>query len=105
MLLWTLGCGSGWLQDVHQAARDAVAVGEHPHLQGAVRAAGEDAVAGPGLHLHDAGADVAEDGLLGVLGAERVHQAVARQLPHLRTARPTFRTFDGNGLKKEKNRI
>lgn len=65
------------LQHVHQAAGDVVAVGEDPHLQGAVSATGEDPVPGPSLHLHDAGADVAEDGLLGVLGAKRVHEAVA----------------------------
>lgn len=71
------------LQDVKDTVEDVVAVGEDSHLQGAVCPAGEDTVAGPGLHLHDAGADVAEDGLLGVLGAERMHEAVARQLPDL----------------------
>lgn len=65
------------LQDVDQAAGDVVAVGEDPHLQGAVCSAGEDAVAGTRLHLHDAGTDVAEDGLLGVFDAKRVHEAVA----------------------------
>lgn len=73
------------LQDVHQAAGDVVAVGQHPHLQRAVRSAGEDAVAGPRFHLHDTVADVAEDGLLGMLRAERVHEPVAGQLPHLET--------------------
>lgn len=65
------------LQDINQAAGDIVAVWEDPHLQGAVCPAGEDSVSGPRLHLHDAGADVAEDGLLGMLGAERVHEPVA----------------------------
>ncbi len=65
------------LQDVDQAAGDVVAVGEDPHLQSAVCSTGEDAVAGPRLHLHDAGTDVAEDGLLGVFSAERVHEPMA----------------------------
>lgn len=77
------------LQNVHQAARDAVTVREHPHLQGTVCAAGEDAVAGPGLYLHDTSADVAEDRLLRVFGTERVHQPVAGQFPHLRRGRRT----------------
>lgn len=65
------------LQDVDQAAGDVVAVREDPHLQGAVCSTGEDAVTWPCLHLHDTGADVAEDGLLGMLRAKRVHEPVA----------------------------
>lgn len=72
------------LQDVNQTAWDAVTVGEDPHLQGAVGAAGEDAVARSCLHLHDTGADVAEDGLFSMLAAERVHQPVAGQFPNLK---------------------
>lgn len=75
------------LQDVHQAAWETVTVGEYPHLQGPVCTAGEDAVAGPGLYLHDASANVAEDRLLSVFGTERVHQPVAGQFPHLRRGR------------------
>lgn len=67
----------GELQDVNQAAGDIVAVGEDPHLQGAVCSAGEDAIPRPRLHLHHTGADVAEDGLLGMLAAEGVHEPVA----------------------------
>lgn len=65
------------LQDVNQAAGDVVPIGEDPHLQGAVRSTGEDAVIGMSLHLHHTGANVTEDGLLGVLSAERVHESVA----------------------------
>lgn len=65
------------LQDVNQAAGDIVTVREDPHLQGAVCSAGEDAVIGLRLHLHDTGTDVAEDGLLGMLVAERVHEPMA----------------------------
>lgn len=65
------------LQDVNQAAGDIVTVREDPHLQGAVCSAREDAIIGLGLHLHDPGADVAEDWLLGMLVAERVHEPVA----------------------------
>lgn len=77
------------LQDVHQTAWDTVAVRKHPHLQGAVCAAREDAIAGPGLHLHDPSADVTEDRLLSVFRAKRVHEPVAGQFPHLRRGRPT----------------
>lgn len=65
------------LQDVDQAAGDIVAVREDPHLQGAICSTGEDAVTGARFHLHDTGTDVAEDGLLGMFGAKRVHEAVA----------------------------
>lgn len=65
------------LQDIDQAAGDIVAVREDPHLQGAVCSTGEDAVTGTRLYLHDACTDVAEDGLLGMLGAKRVHEPVA----------------------------
>lgn len=85
--------GRGRLQDVDQTAGDAVAVGQHPHLQGAVGAAGEDSVAGSSLHLHDAGADVAEDGLLGVLGAEGMHEPVSGQFPHLEVLREEKKTL------------
>lgn len=73
-------CG---LQNVEDARGDVVAVGQNPHLEGSVGAAGEYAVAGAGLHLHDARSDVPEDGLLGMLCAKRVHEAMACQLPHL----------------------
>lgn len=75
------------LQDVHQTAGDTVTVREYPHLQGTVCTTGEDAIAGTGLHLHDASADVAEDRLLSVFGTERVHQPVAGQFPHLKRRR------------------
>lgn len=65
------------LQNVNQAAGDIVTVGEDPHLQGAVCSTGKDAVIRLCLHLHDAGTDVAEDGLLGMLIAERVHKPMA----------------------------
>lgn len=61
------------LQDIEYTSRDVVAVREDSHLKGTVRTAGEDAVSWAGLHLHHSGADVAEDGLLGVLRAEGVH--------------------------------
>lgn len=71
------------LQDIDQTARDTVTVREDPHLQGAVRTTGEDAVTRSCLHLHDASTNVAEDGLFSMLGAKRVHQPVAGQFPHL----------------------
>lgn len=71
------------LEDIHQAVGNVVAVRQDSHLQRPVGAAGKNAVAGAGLHLHDAGADVAEEGLLCVFNAEGVHETVARQLPNL----------------------
>lgn len=77
------------LQHINQTAWDTITVGEDPHLEGAVGTTGEDAVTGSRLHLHDTRADVAEDGLFSVLGAERVHQPVAGQFPHLEKAEKT----------------
>lgn len=71
------------LEDVEDAAGGVVAVRENPHLQRSVSTAGEDTVTGTRLDLHHAGADVTEDGLLGVLVAERVHEPVTRYLPNL----------------------
>lgn len=64
------------LEDVEDAARRVVAVWENPHLQRSVSTAGEDPVPGTGLDLHHPGADVTEDGLLGVFIAERVHESM-----------------------------
>lgn len=72
---WTL---HSTLEDVEDAARGVVAIGENPHLQCSVSAASEDAVTGTRLNLHHAGTDVTEDGLLGVFGAKRVHEPVTR---------------------------
>lgn len=77
------------LQHINQTAWDTITVGEDPHLEGAVCTTGEDAVTGSRLHLHDTRTDVAEDGLFSMLSAERVHQPVAGQFPHLEKAEKT----------------
>lgn len=74
-----MGIGAGLrLEDVEDAARGVVAIGENPHLQRSVSTAGEDTVPGTRLDLHYARTDVTEDGLLGVFSAERVHEPVTR---------------------------
>lgn len=84
-----MGPSEAALQDVDQAAGDVVAVGEDSHLQGSVSAAGEDAVSRTRLHLHHSGTDVAEDRLLGVFGAKRVHEPMTGQLPDLERIKHT----------------
>lgn len=75
------------LQNVAEARRDAESVGQNSHLQGTIRSTGEDAVALCHLNLHDSGAEVSEDGLLGVFMLKRVDQTVACQPPHLQEER------------------
>lgn len=71
------------LQHVTKAGRETERVGQHPHFQGAICSTGEDAIAGRHFDLHDSGAEVSKEGLLGVLVFEGVDQTVARQPPHL----------------------
>ena len=63
---------------------DVVAVGQDPHLHGAVGAAREDVIGGPRLQLHDARAQVAEQRLARVLAGEVVEQSLVGQAPDLR---------------------
>lgn len=62
---------------------DAEAVGEDPHLHGAVGAAGEDVIGRAHLDLHDARAEVPEQRLAGVLVGEGVEGALRGQTPDL----------------------
>lgn len=64
------------LEDLEYTGWNVVAVGKNSHLQCPVGSAGEDPVPRAGFDLHHARADVSEDGLFSVLGAEGVHEAV-----------------------------
>lgn len=55
-----------------QVSFDAAVVRQDSHLHGSVRPTGEDVIGRAGFDLHDACAEVAEDGLSGVFVAEGV---------------------------------
>lgn len=63
----------------------AEAVGEDPHLHGAVGAAREDVVGGPHFDLHDAGAQVPEERLASVLVGEGVERTLRGHAPDLQS--------------------
>lgn len=69
------------------AMGDAEAVGEDPHLHGAVGAAGEDVIGRSHLDLHDAGAQVPEERLASVLVGEGVERTLRGQAPNLPNGR------------------
>lgn len=70
------------------------AVGEDPHLHGAVGAAGEDVIGWSHLDLHDSCPEVPEERLAGVLVGEGVERALGGQAPNLRGAdRKWFRAL------------
>lgn len=71
----------------------AEAVGEDPHLHGAVGAAREDVVGGPHFDLHDAGAQVPEERLASVLVGEGVERTLRGHAPDLQSRKAD----DGNG--------
>lgn len=62
---------------------NAEAVGEDPHLHGAVGAAGEDVVGRSHLDLHHARAQVPEQRLAGVFVRKGVEGTLCGQTPHL----------------------
>lgn len=66
------------------ALGNAEAVGEDPHLHGAVGPAGEDVIGGPHLELHDSCAEVPEERLASVLVGEGVERALSGEAPNLR---------------------
>lgn len=66
------------LEDLEYTGWNVVAVGKHSHLQRPIGSAGEDPIPRASFHLHHASANVSEDGLFSVLGAEGVHEAVTR---------------------------
>lgn len=64
-------------------ADGAEAVGEGPHLHGAVGAAGEHVIGRRHLHLHDARAEVPEQRLASVFVGEGEEQRLRGQAPNL----------------------
>lgn len=66
------------------AIGNAEAVGEDPHLHGAVGAAGEDVIGRSHLNLHDSCPEVPEQRLASVLVGEGVERALGGEAPNLR---------------------
>lgn len=60
------------LRDKLHISLDAAVVRQDSHLHGTVRPAGEDVIGRARFDLHDARAEVAEEGLAGVFVAESV---------------------------------
>lgn len=91
------------------AMGNAEAVGEDPHLHGAVGAAGEDVIGRSHLDLHDSRAEVPEQRLASVLvgeGVERALRAEAPDLPHGREPlRRWTRTTAAGQEEKQPNMI
>lgn len=74
-------------------ADHAEAVGQDPHLHGAVGAAGEDVIGRPHLDLHDARAQVPEERLAGVFAGEGVERTLRGQAPDLEGRRGSLESF------------
>lgn len=77
---------------------NAEAVGEDPHLHGAVGAAGEDVVGRSHLDLHDSRAQVPEQRLASVLVGEGVERALSGQAPNLPNGRERSKSGPGQQL-------